>query len=315
MKILVTGGAGFIASHVVDRYIRAGHEVVVVDDLSSGRQDHVHPKAGFHRIAIEDPGLRAVFEHERPDVVNHHAAQASVSVSVKDPLLDARINVLGSVNLFEQCARFGVKKIIAISSGGCVYGDVDTFPISEQESFKATAPYGASKIAMEYYLQYYRKHYGIGVTVLRYSNVYGPRQNPYGEAGVVAIFCRAILEGRAPTIFAAQEVGDEGCVRDYVYVGDVAQANLRALEQGDGEAFNIGTGVATTVEGLYRALAGIAGFGQEPKVGPPRSGDILKNLLTARKAEAGLGWTPTATLEKGLRETFAYFQAHPEGGR
>ncbi len=315
MKILITGGAGFIASHVVDRTIQAGHEGVVVDDLSSGRRDHVHPDAGFYRIAIEDPGLREVFEQERPDVVNHHAAQASVSVSVKDPMLDARINVLGSVNLFEQCARFGVKKIIAISSGGCVYGDVDTFPISEQESFKSTSPYGTSKIAMEYYLQYYRKHYGIGVTVLRYANVYGPRQNPYGEAGVVAIFCKAILEGRAPTIFAAQEVGDEGCVRDYVYVGDVAQANFQALERGDGEAFNIGTGVATTVEGLYRTLSGVAGFKQEPQYGSLRPGDILKNLLIATKAGTGLGWTPTTTLEKGLRETFAYFQEHPEGGR
>ncbi|MFH1006166.1 MAG: NAD-dependent epimerase/dehydratase family protein [Candidatus Latescibacterota bacterium] len=315
MKILVTGGAGFIASHVVDRYIRAGHEVVVVDDLSSGRRDHVHPDAGFHQIAIEDPGLCEVFDRERPDVVNHHAAQASVSVSVKDPILDARINVLGSVNLFEQCARFGVKKIIAISSGGCVYGDVDSFPISEEESYKATAPYGASKISMEYYLQFYRKHYGIGSTVLRYSNVYGPRQNPFGEAGVVAIFCKAMLEGKTPTVFAAQKIGDEGCVRDYVYVGDVAQANFLALEQGDGEAFNIGTGVATTVAELYRTLAGIAGYMQQPKFGPPRPGDILKNLLTAKKASALLGWAPMATLAKGLGETFAYFTTHPEGGR
>ena len=315
MKILVTGGAGFIGSHVADRYIRAGHEVVVVDDLSSGRRDYVHPKAGFHRMVIEDPGLCEVFERERPDVVNHHAAQGSVPASVKDPVRDARINVLGSVNVFEQCARFGVKKVIAISSGGCVYGDVDAFPIGEEESFKATAPYGASKIAMEYYLQYYRKQYGMGVTVLRYSNVYGPRQNPYGEAGVVAIFCSAMLDGRAPTIFAAREVGDEGCVRDYVYVGDVAEANFLALERGDGEALNIGTGAATTVERLYRALAGIAGFKQEPQYGPPRPGDVLKNLLTARKAREVLGWTSSVTLEEGLRETFEYFREHPEGGR
>lgn len=308
MKILVTGGAGFIGSHVVDRYVEAGHAVVVVDNLSSGKREYVHPRATFYPVDVVDERLAEVFERERPEVVNHHAAQASVSVSVKDPLFDARVNVLGSINVFQQCVRFGVQKVIAISSGGAVYGDVVGPPVSEAKSVQAGSPYAASKISMEYYLQFYRREYGLRYTVLRYANVYGPRQDPYGEAGVVSIFCEAMRSGRPPTIFGMREPGDGGCIRDYVYVGDVAQANVAALERGDHEAFNIGTGVETTTEGLFRTLARIAEFVDEPRQGPRRPGDLERSVLDIRKAEEMLRWRPSTFLEEGLQRTWDYFR-------
>ena len=307
MKILITGGAGFIGSNVVDLYLDAGHEVVVVDDLSTGTERNLNPQAVFYKLDIRSPELQDLLDQEKPDCVNHHAAQASVSVSVKDPLKDAKINLLGLINLLEGSARNEVSKVIFASSGGCVYGEVEGSPPKEETPLGASSPYGVSKIASEYYLQYYRQQYGLSYTVLRYANVYGPRQDPYGEAGVVAIFINTILSGRRPTINAARTIGDAGCTRDFVYVGDVARANLAALNTGDNEAINIGSGTETTIQHLYDLIAEEMGFAQKPRYGPPRPGDLFRNVLSYDKAEKILDWKPTADLRMGLGETVRYF--------
>jgi len=244
-KTLVTGGAGFIVSHVVDEMLKNGFEVVVVDDLSSGRKENLNPAASFYKMDICSPDLEKIFEKENPDVVHHLAAQISVSDSVRNPVRDAMINVVGSVNLLQNCVRHQVRKLVFSSSGGTVYGATEKLPATEDLPFSGMSPYGVTKICVEYYLPYYKAEHGLDYTVLRYSNVYGPRQDPFGEAGVVAIFVQAMLEGKSPTIN-----GDGRYIRDYVYAGDVARANALAVERGDGDCFNIGTGVQTDVNRL-----------------------------------------------------------------
>ncbi|MDX1765212.1 MAG: NAD-dependent epimerase/dehydratase family protein [bacterium] len=307
MKTLITGGAGFIGSHVADEMVKQGIGVAVVDDLSSGRKANLNPEAVFYEMDIASPKLHEVFEQERPDVVHHLAAQISVADSVRNPVKDAMINVVGSVNLLQNCVQYGVKKIIFSSSGGTVYGATEQLPAVETLPFAAMSPYGVTKICMEYYLPFYKTEHGLNYTVLRYSNVYGPRQDPHGEAGVVAIFAQAMLSGKSPTIN-----GDGKYVRDYVFGGDVARANYLAIERGDCDAFNIGTGVPTDVNRLYAMIASAAGFHEKPLSGPHRAGDLRRNFLDVSKAARHLGWQPQIQLQQGLELTVDFFRSRKE---
>jgi UDP-glucose 4-epimerase len=303
MKTLVTGGAGFIGSHVVDTYINAGHAVVVVDNLATGRRENLNPAAGFYEVDIRDEKLAEVFAQERPDVVNHHAAQASVPLSVARPGYDAGVNILGSLNLLEQARRHGVQRVIYASTGGAVYGEPQYLPCDEAHPIRPLTPYGASKHAVEHYLQVYQQLYGMAYTILRYANVYGPRQDPHGEAGVISIFTDRMLAG-SPAVVN----GDGLQERDFVYVGDCARANLAALEQGRDGIFNIATGAGTTINDLFDRLAAITGYALPRQHGPERLGDIYRSFLSADLAARELGWQPLFALEDGLRETVAYFQ-------
>ena len=240
MKILVTGGAGFIGSHIVDAFLSAGHQVCVVDDLSTGFRNNVAPGVRLHQVDIRDAALAEVFESEKPEVVCHQAARANVRESFEKPLLYAEVNVVGSLNVLECCRRFGVRKVIYASTGGAVYGPPQRLPVSEDHAINPLDPYGASKHHVEHYLHLYEKNFGISYTSLRYPNVYGPRQNPFGEAGVVAIFARQMLDNGRPIINGSGEQE-----RDFVNVLDIAQANLLALGKGDGEILNIGSGQGT----------------------------------------------------------------------
>ena len=302
MRILVTGGAGFIGSHVVDAYLAVGHDVAVVDDLSTGRREHVPPQARFYQIDIRAPGLDELFAQERPQVVSHQAARANVRESLEKPLLYAEVNVLGSLNVLECCRRHGVRKIIYASTGGAVYGEPQTLPVAEDHPINPLDPYGASKHHVEHYLHLYWANFGIAYTVLRYPNVYGPRQDPYGEAGVVAIFSGQMLNNGRPVINGSGEQE-----RDFVYVSDVARANVLALARGDGGVYNIGSGVGTSVNRIFELLAELTGYAGPVVHGPPKRGEVFKVYLDARRAREDLGWAPEVELEEGLTRTVAYF--------
>ena len=303
-RILVTGGAGFIGSHVVDRLVALGHRVTILDDLSTGRQEHVNSGARFYAVDITDKeAVQKVFARERPQVVNHHAAQISVARSIREPEEDARINLLGSLNLFEQCRQHGVEKVVFASTGGALYGEPTYLPCDENHPVRPLAPYGAAKYAVEGYLSVYHQTHGIPFTVLRYGNVYGPRQDPYGEAGVVAIFAQAMLEGKQPLIN-----GDGEQERDFVYVADVVEANVAALENGDGGVYNIGTGVGTSVNRIAQPLQNIINYKGTVAHGPPRGGEVFKIYLDTSRARKELGWMPEVPLEEGLLRTVNYFK-------
>ncbi|MFP4466271.1 MAG: NAD-dependent epimerase/dehydratase family protein [Candidatus Goldiibacteriota bacterium] len=305
MKILVTGGAGFIGSNAADAYINAGHEVVVIDDLSMGNEKNVNPAAVLYKTDIRDKkGVYDIIEKEKIDVINHHAAQISVPDSVKNPAGDASVNIMGTINLLSAAAERGVKKIIFISSGGTVYGTPEKLPVKETAPYKAENPYGISKTAGELYVKFYAAQYGLKYTILRYSNVYGPRQIPHGEAGVVAIFIKRILEGKKPVIF-----GGGKCIRDYVFVEDAARANLICLDKGDNDEFNIGTGIPSDVNRLYDCVRKASGFWEDAECAPFREGDIMENYLDITKAKEALGWEPEIPLEKGVEKTYEYFKA------
>ncbi|HOZ01696.1 MAG TPA: NAD-dependent epimerase/dehydratase family protein [Candidatus Syntrophosphaera sp.] len=307
MKILVTGGAGFIGSNVVDAYLEAGHEVVVVDDLSSGSKSNLNPQAKFHQVDICDPALERIFAWEKPDIVNHHAAQISVPLSIEDPLRDAEINVKGLINIAQNCIKHHIKKIIFISSGGAIYGEAKEYPTTETYPPEPLSVYAINKMAGEQYLRFFRHQYGLKYTVLRYANVFGPRQVSHGEAGVVSLFIQKLLRGETPTIYVYP--GEpEGMIRDYVYVQDVVCANLSVLDNGDNDVFNIGTGVETTTSLLYRTILWQLGKDITPLSGPARKGDLHRSLLDSSKAFSILGWSPIYTLEQGVRETIAYFR-------
>jgi UDP-glucose 4-epimerase len=307
MRILVTGGAGFIGSHVVDACIEAGHTVTVVDDLSTGQRANLHPKAGFVQLDIRDPKLAEVFARERPQVVNHHAAQIDVRRSVADPVHDASVNILGSLNVLECARTAGVERIIYISSGGAIYGEPVFLPCDESHPIRPICPYGASKHTIEHYLEMYHVLYGIPYTILRYANVYGPRQDPHGEAGVVAIFAGKMLRGEPVAVF-----GDGDQERDFVYVGDCARANVLALTQAPpAGAYNIGSGVATSVNGIFAALQRLTGYAGSATHLEAKAGETRRIFLTAEKARAELGWTAEVPLEDGLRRTLAYFRQPP----
>ena len=304
MKILVTGGAGFIGSHVVDTFLAAGHEVVVVDNLATGDARWINERARFHEVDLRSARLARVFEAERPEVVAHLAAQASVARSVTDPAFDASVNIGGGIGLLECCRRYGVRRVIYSSSGGAGYGDTDVIPTPESHPTLPISPYGITKIAMEQYVHAWSGIYGISGVSLRYANIYGPRQNPQGEAGVVAIFCHRLLTGQIPMIN-----GDGLQTRDYTYVEDVAAANLGALEHPEVTGpVNISTGVETSVVELYRALVEAAGSPVQAQHAPARPGEQRRSCLDPERAARVLGWKPSVSLGEGLRRTFAFFR-------
>ena len=305
MRILVTGGAGFIGSHVVDGFLTRGAEVGVFDNLSTGRREFVAPHA---RLFVGDLAKPADIDHciaeFRPDVVSHHAAQIDVRHSVSDPIHDARVNVLGSLALLQSCTRHGVRKVIYASTGGALYGEARVVPAPEDHPVNPESPYGVSKHTVEHYLFLWRKVHGLDYTVLRYANIYGPRQNPHGEAGVNAIFIGLMLEGRRPRIF-----GDGEQIRDYLFVGDVVRANLLALESGSEAIVNLGTGVGTSVNDIVRALNGIMGTSLEPIYEPARPGEVQRIVLDATRARGALGWTPETAFTDGLARTVDWHRA------
>lgn len=301
-RVLVTGGAGFIGSHVVHSLIEAGHEVVVVDDLSRGRRRNVNPKARFYRIDIREEELASIFAHERPEYVNHHAAHVDLRRSLEDPLHDASVNILGSINLLECCRTYEVSKIIYASSV-TIHGEPEHLPCSEDHPVRLSSPYGASKYAVELYLYLYRENYGLDCTILRYPNVYGPRQDPLGEAGVVAIFSLQMLLGEEVTINGS---GDQE--RNFLYVEDCVKANLLALDNGSGEAYNLGSGIGTSVNQLFEEMKRLTGYPLDAVHGPPKPVEVFHICLDVNKAKKELEWSPTVGLQEGLERTLAYFR-------
>jgi len=309
MKILVTGGAGFIGSHVVDAYLAAGHEVLVVDDLSTGHRENLNPKARFHQLDITDAKVAELIRDERPAVLNLHAAQMDVRRSVADPLFDARVNILGTINLLEAARKANVRRVLFVSSGGAVYGEQEAFPASETHSTNPVSPYGVSKRAGELYAFFYQAEYQLPFVALRYANVYGPRQDPHGEAGVVAIFSGKMLRGEPVTVN-----GDGKQTRDYVYVGDVARANVLALDSTATGPFNVGTGIETDVNTLARLLADAAGSRSEIRHGPAKQGEQRRSVIDCARAAQVLGWRPEVSLADGLGRTVEFFRTRA-GGR
>lgn len=307
MRILVTGGAGFIGSNVADRFVELGHEVAVFDDLSSGFREFVPARARFYHGDLRDAAAveRAVADF-RPELVDHHAAQIDVRHSVTDPVFDAATNILGAISLMQSCTRHGVRKFVYASTGGALYGEGRSLPATEDHPVNPEAPYGASKHTVEHYLYLWKLLHGLDYTVLRYPNVYGPRQNPHGEAGVNAIFIGLMLEGKRPRIFGT---GDQ--VRDYLYVGDVVEANVRALEGGSGEMVNLGTAHGTSVLDIVRELNAILGTAIEPIHEPPRPGEVQRIYLDATRAKQVLGWEPTVSFSEGLRRTVEWSRSNP----
>lgn len=305
MKVLVTGGAGFIGSHVVDVLLEAGHDVAIVDNLwehGGGRIENVNPQARFYKLDVRDAALADIFEQERPEGICHLAAQHSVKISTDDPAYDAQVNILGLINLLQCATRFGSRKVV-FSSSGATYGTAEKMPVDENTPQKPESPYGITKLASEFYLRFWKETYGLDFTSLRYGNVYGPRQDPTGEAGVIAIFARQILLKLPVRID-----WDGEQQKDYVYARDVARANLLALTRGGGEAYCIATGKGTSVNTLYRELARLIGHEVEIVHAPKRPGDIYLTYFDCRKAERELGWKPEVDLETGLRLTVEFFK-------
>jgi len=309
MRILVTGGAGFIASHLVDAFLAAGHDVAVVDDLSSGRRENLNPRARFYEAAVHEPAVVDVLRREQPEILCHHAAQMDVRRSVADPVFDARVNLLGLLNLMEQGRQLGLRRVLLASTGGAIYGEQDVFPAPETHPCAPLSPYGVAKLASERYLYFYQATYGITYAALRYGNVFGPRQNPHGEAGVVAIFAEKFLRGEHPVIN-----GDGTQSRDYVYVGDLVRANLAALTAEFSGAVNLGTGIETDVNTIFRLVRALCGSEAPEQHGPAKVGEQRRSVIDNRLARRVLGWQPEVTLEAGLRETVAFFRGRVGGG-
>src|SRR5579862_1975347 len=305
MKILVTGGAGFIGSHTVDALIASGnHRVSIIDNLSAGKRHQVNPAARFHEIDLRDgDAVRRTIEAETPEVIVHLAAQMDVRRSVADPAFDAQVNVVGFLNLMESARQHGLRRVIFSSTGGAIYGEQETFPAPEDHPLHPVSPYGVAKMATEAYLFFYKVQYGIEYTALRYGNVYGPRQDPHGEAGVVAIFCGRMLEGKPCTIY-----GDGKQTRDYVFVGDVVRANVAAAGSNVSGAINIGTGIETNVNDLYHTLGTVADVTRAPEYGAARPGEQSRSVISPARAAQLLDWRPQVELAHGLDQTFTYFK-------
>jgi UDP-glucose 4-epimerase len=305
VRILVTGGAGFIGSHVVDAYVAAGHEVAVLDNFSTGNEANLNSAAEVHRVDLRDQAaVEKVVASFRPEIVNHHAAQSEVPKSVADPGLDAHINIVGGLNLLKACVDHKVKKVIFISTGGALYGEPDVVPADEDHPVRPLSPYGTSKFSFEQYLGTFKRTFGLEFTVLRYANIYGPRQDFYAEEGrVVAIFASRMLESKPVTID-----GDGEQSRDMLHVGDAATANLAALERGEGGIFHVSTGVAVSVNDLFRKLAILTDYKMAPNHGPRRTGDVYRIALSNTRARRDLGWEPRVSLEEGLSLTVDYFR-------
>ncbi len=303
MKIVVTGGAGFIASHIVDAYIQLGHEVYIIDDFSTGQRRNLNSSAQILNLDIADPKAAKAVAEIKPDVLNHHAAQMDVRRSVADPTFDARINIIGFINLLEASKDAGVKRVIFSSSGGAVYGDREPIPASEEHETLPLSPYGVSKLTGELYLGYYNMAFGLPYVALRYANVYGPRQSSLGEAGVVAIFVSQLLAGKSPVIN-----GDGKQTRDYVFVGDVVRANVAALDTNYTGAVNIGTGKETDVVTICESLREGVGSPVKAIHGPAKLGEQRRSCLMTSLAQKVLGWRPEVELKEGLQQTLAYYQ-------
>lgn len=308
-KILVTGGAGFIGSHLVDAYLSQGFQVVAVDNLSTGRIENVNPQARFYPVDITSfADLATVFKEEQPDYLNHHAAQINLRRSVEEPVFDGRINILGSLNLLELSRQFGVKKFIFASTGGAIYGEVDNLPVGEDTPALPLSPYGVAKRSVELYLNYYHQIWGLDYVALRYGNVYGPRQDPTGEAGVIAIFCGRILKNQPCLVF-----GQGNKTRDYVFVEDVARANLLALQAACG-IYNIGTGKETSVLDLIELFRKASGKKEIPvQFEPEKKGEINRIALSSRLAREKLNWFPQTPITEGLTKTYKWFAQKEKG--
>jgi len=303
MNILVTGGAGFIGSHIVDAYIENQHNVVVIDDMSKGRKEFINPKATFHQISISDPRLANIIQKERIEVINHHAAQISVSDSVKNPIKDAESNIIGTLQLLQSAVKCGVDKIIFASTGGAIYGEQDYFPARENHPQKPTSPYGLSKLCVEGYLRFYKEQYGLKSIIFRYGNVFGPRQNPNGEAGVVAIFYNRLLNAQAPIIN-----GDGEQTRDYIFVRDITHANLLALNLEGSDTFNVGTGQETSVNELTHLILEVAESDIEVQTSKKNNFEQRRSCIDYKKIQDSLNWSPKVSLKEGLSETFIFFK-------
>ena len=303
MNILVTGGAGFIGSHVVDAYINDNHNVVIVDDMSRGRKEFINPRATFHQISISDPQLANIIQKESIKVISHHAAQISVSDSVKNPVKDAESNIIGTLQLLQNAVECGVDKFIFASTGGAIYGEQDYFPAREDHPQKPTSPYGLSKLSVEGYLKFYKEQYGLKSIIFRYGNVFGPRQNPNGEAGVVAIFNNRLLKGQAPIIN-----GDGEQTRDYIFVRDVVNANLLALKLNGSDTFNVGTGQETSVNELTHLILEVAESNIDVQTSKKNNFEQRRSCLDYKKLKESLNWSPKVSLKEGLSETFIFFK-------
>ena len=303
MKVLVTGGAGFIGSHIVDRLIQEGHDVVVVDNLSTGKKKNINRDAHFYKLDILNSKIEKIFKKEKPDLISHHAAQMDVRRSVADPIFDAQVNVLGLLNVLENAVRYGTKKVIFASSGGAVYGEQQVFPASETHPLHPVSPYGISKLTGEHYLYYYQRVAGLNYVALRYANVYGPRQDPFGEAGVVAIFSQKTLTNDQPIIN-----GNGKQTRDYVFVEDVVEAHMAVIDNSIKGIFNVGTGKETSVNQLFRHLVDISGAKLKEVYGPEKRGEQIRSVLDYTKLKKATEWEPKVDLHDGLKMTVDYFR-------
>lgn len=303
MKIVLTGGAGFIGSNIADAYVRAGHQLVIIDDLSTGSLQNIPDGVTFYQQAIESPEVYDILATEKPDILNHHAAQIDVRKSVADPVADANVNIIGTLNLIEACRKIDIKKIVFASTGGAIYGEQDNFPADETHRTEPKSPYGIAKLCIEKYLQFYQSTYKIPFVVLRYANVYGPRQNALGEAGVIAIFSHQLLNRKRPVIY-----GDGKQTRDFVFVGDVVACNLAALRDNVFGIFNVGTGIETDINGLAAQLIELTGFGGSPEHQASKAGEQLRSCIQPGNLQDK---TPTS-LQEGLKKTIDWFRKHME---
>jgi UDP-glucose 4-epimerase len=304
MRALVTGGAGFIGSNLADALAAAGHQVAVLDNFYSGRRENLTGHQLFELDVRDREGVEAAFEEFRPELVFHLAAQIDVRNSVSDPVFDADVNVLGALNILEAARKTEVTKFIYGSTAGAVFGNPEYLPVDEAHPVKPLCPYGASKHAFESYLYMYGANYGLRYTIIRFPNVFGPRQDPHGEAGVIAIFTDRMARGAKCTIF-----GDGTSTRDYLYVGDIVAANLLAIEKGDGQVYNLGRGIEVSVKEVFAALVKATGYQGEPEYAPARLGEVYRIAINSAKAQRELGWQPTVGLEEGLRLTVAHIRA------
>ncbi|OGC07456.1 UDP-glucose 4-epimerase [candidate division WOR-1 bacterium RIFOXYA2_FULL_36_21] len=304
MKIVVTGGAGFIGSNVVDTYVEAGHEVLIIDNLSTGKEENLNTKANFEKIDIRDKKVHDIISSFSPDVINHIAAQIDVRKSLSDPVFNAEVNELGMLNILETAVKTKAKKLLFSSTGGAIYGEIkEKDGADEGHPQEPISPYAITKRAGELYLYAYHVNYGLNYTVLRYGNVYGPRQDPLGEAGVNAIFCGKMLKGEIPTIY-----GDGKQLRDYLFVKDVAQINLIALKKGDNTTYNIGRGIGISVNELFKHLKELLNFTGEAIYASPRAGELFRSVLNCKKAERELGWKAEVDIRKGLELTLHWYK-------
>jgi UDP-glucose 4-epimerase len=302
-KVLITGGAGFIASQIADALIEHGREVVIVDDLSHGSITNINPKAKFYKVDIRDQNLDEIFAKERPQIVNHHAARTSVTHSLSKPTDDAEVNILGALNLLQNCVKWGIKKIIYASSGGAIYGEPVYLPCDESHPIAPLSPYGVSKYAVELYINSYLNNFGLNHTILRYANVYGPRQISTGEAAVVAKFAHQMLMGNDISIN-----GNGEQARDFVYVGDIVRANIMAMEQTKNEVYNLGTGKTISVNQIFSLLKSMIGYNREPRYLPAIKGEIFNTSLNAAKAKKELEWVAETNFNDGLKTTVDFYK-------